>query len=52
MQLSQKPKIFLEFFFTFSKVRFISEHFQKKDDPPSSCIFKLTDSEKHCSINV
>ena len=29
MQLSQKPKIFSEFFFAFSKFRFNFEHFQK-----------------------
>ena len=46
MQLCEKRKTFCEFFFTFSKFRFSFEHFQKKDDPHSSCIFELTDSEK------
>ena len=46
MQLSQKWKTFSEFLFAFSKFRFNFEHFQKKDDPPSSCIFELSDSEK------
>ena len=46
MQLSQKRKIFYEFFFQFSKFRFHFEHFQKKDDPHSSFIFELTHSEK------
>ena len=32
MQLSQKRKIFSEFFFTFSKFRFNLEYFRKKDD--------------------
>ena len=30
MQLSQKRKILSNFFFTFSKLRFNFEHFQKK----------------------
>ena len=30
MQLSQKRKIFSQFFFAFSKFRFNFEHFQKK----------------------
>ena len=33
MQLSQKRKIFSQFFLAFSKFRFNFEHFQKKDDP-------------------
>ena len=44
-QLSQKPKIFSEFFFPFSKFRWNFEHFQKKG-PHSWCIFELTDSAK------
>ena len=32
MHLSQKPKLFSEFLFAFSKFRFNIEHFQKKDD--------------------
>ena len=32
VQLSQKGKIFCEFFFTFPKFRLYFEHFQKKDD--------------------
>ena len=52
MQLSQKRKIFSEFFFTFSKFKFNFEHFQKKDDPHSRCIFELTDSEIRGYISV
>ena len=37
---------FLGFFFLFSKFTINFEHFQEKDDPPSRCIFELTDSEK------
>ena len=46
MQLSQKRRTFPEFFFAFSKFRFNFEHFEKKDDAHSRCIFELTDSEK------
>ena len=46
MQLSEKRKIFSEFFFAVCKSRFNFEHFQKKDDPHSWCIFELTDCEK------
>ena len=52
MQLSQKRKIFSQFFFAFSKFRFNFEHFQKKDDAHSCCIFELSDSEKRGSLNV
>ena len=52
MILSQKKKTFSEFFYAFSKSRFNFEHFQKKDDSASSCIFELTNSEKRGQINV
>ena len=52
MHLSQKRKIFSESFFAFFKSRFNFEHFEKKDDAPSPCIFQLTDSEKRGKINV
>ena len=52
MHLSQKRKIFCGFFFSFSKFRFNFEHFQKKDDAHSSCIFEITDSERRCEINI
>ena len=35
MQLSQKEKIFSDFFFISLKSRLNFEHFQKEDDPPS-----------------
>ena len=45
MQLSQKQKIFLQFFCIFeTKLNF--EHCEKKEDPDSLCIFEITDSEK------
>ena len=47
MQLSKKRKLFSKlFFFPFSKFRFNFQHFQKKDDPQSWCIFEVTNSEK------
>ena len=42
-QLSQKRKTFLEFFYAFPKSRFNFEHFEKKDDLQSWCIFELRD---------
>ena len=41
----KKRKIFCEFFLIFSKFRVNFEHFQKKDDLHSWCIFEFTDSE-------
>ena len=38
MQLSQKQKFFSEIFSSFFKESLNLEHFQKKDDPNSSCI--------------
>ena len=52
MHLSEKRKIFSDFFFTFSKFRFNFEHFPKKGDPHDWCIFELTESEKRGQINV
>ena len=37
----RNEKCLLNFFFAFSKFRFNFEHFRKKDDPHSSCIFNL-----------
>ena len=39
MQLSQKRKIFFQFFVAFSTLKFNFEHFQKKNQPHSWCIF-------------
>ena len=47
MQLSQKRKTFSSFLFPFSRVTFNFKHFLTKDDRHSSCIFELTDSQKH-----
>ena len=42
----RKEKHLLDFFFAFPTFRFNFEHFQEKDDPHSSCIFQVTESEK------
>ena len=44
--LSQKRKSFSNFFSAFLKYTLNFEHFQKKDDPPSRCISRITVSEK------
>ena len=44
--LSQKRKIFSQFFCAFSKSTLNFEHFQKKDDPHSRCISQITVSKK------
>ena len=42
----RNEKYFVNFFFSIWKSRVNFEHFQKKDDSHSWCIFELTDSEK------
>ena len=44
--LSQKQKLFSEFFSAFFKPTLNFEHFQKKDDPRSRCSSQITVSEK------
>ena len=46
MLVSQKRKLFSQFFSAFLKSILNSEHFQKKDDPHSRCGCQLTVSEK------
>ena len=45
MQLSQKQKIFCEFYAAFLKCRLNFEHFDGKHDPHSFCISESTYSE-------
>ena len=52
MKVSGKQKTFSQFFSAFLKSSLSFEHFQKKDDSHSLRIFEITDSEKHCYINV
>ena len=46
IQLSQKEKTFLESFSSDLKSKVNFEHFQKKGDPVSWCIFETAESEK------
>ena len=46
MQLSQKQKDFSQLFAGIFESKLNFEHFEKKDDPHSFCIFKNTYSEK------
>ena len=46
MQLSQKQKPFYQFFLAFSKCALNLKHFQKKDDPHSLFLSKITHSGK------
>ena len=48
MQLSQKQKIFSDFFSAFVKSSLNFEYFLKKDDPHCWCDSELTDQEKPC----
>ena len=50
--LSQKQKLFSQFFAAFFKSALNFEHSRKKDDPHSRCISQITVSEKGDSINV
>ena len=45
MQLSQNKNTFSQFFADFLKSRLNLENFEKKDDPISFCISKITDSQ-------
>ena len=47
MKLSQKQKIFSEFFFAFLKSLLNLKHWTKKDDPRSSCSRGNNGSEKY-----
>ena len=45
MQLSQKKKIFFQFFFAFLKIQIQFYKFSEKDDPHSWYICEITDSD-------
>ena len=45
MQLSQKKKVFSQFFAAFLKGSLNFEYFEKRDDPLGFIIFEITDSE-------
>ena len=46
MHVSQKKKIFSQFFCAFLKSTLNFEHFQQKDDPHNLYISEITDSGK------
>ena len=50
--LSQKQKIFSEFFISFLKCAWNIEHFQKKDEYPSLIISEIIDAERRGYLNV
>ena len=50
--LSQKQKIFSEFFLAFLKCALNSEHLGKKDEYPSLVISRIIDSERGGDLNV
>ena len=52
LNLSQKPKIFSKKFSAFLESALNFEHFPKKDDPHSLCIFEIADYERHAQINL
>ena len=47
MELSQKEKNFLNFFFCFFKIYIKFKHLPKRDDPHSGCISGNTGSKKY-----
>ena len=50
--LSQKQKIFSEFFIAFLKFAWNLEHFQKKDEYPSLIISEIIYAERRGYLNV
>ena len=45
MQLSKKLKTYSQFFFSFLKSSSNFEHFEKKDDIHSQCIYEIIDCQ-------
>ena len=50
--LSQKQKIFSQFFIAFLKCAWNLEHFQKKDEYPRLIISEIIDAERRGYLNV
>ena len=50
--ISQKQKIFSEFFIAYLKCASNLEHFEKKDEHPSLVISEIIDSERGGYLNV
>ena len=51
-QLSQKQKIFSEFFIALLKCAWKLEHFQKKDEHPRLIISEIIEAERRGYLNV
>ena len=52
LQLSDKLKTFSQFFIAFLESTSNFEHFEKKDEPHSSSIYEVTDSERRAYLNA
>ena len=52
LQLSEKLKTFSQFFIEFLESTLNLEHFEKKDEPHSSSIYEVTDSERRAYLNA
>ena len=52
LQLSEKLKTFSQFFIAFLESTLNFEHFEKKDEPHSSSIYEVTDSERRAYLNA
>ena len=52
LQLSETLKTFSQFFIAFLESTLILEHFEKKDEPHSSSIYEVTDSERRAYLNA
>ena len=52
LQLSKKLKTCSRFFIAFLESTLNLEHFEKKDEPHSSSIYEVTDSERRAYLNA
>ena len=52
MKLSEKVKIFSQFFTAFLNSTFNFEHFEKKDESHSLCLSEIVDCEIDVYLNV
>ena len=52
LKLSEKLKTFSQCFIAFLESTLNLEHFEKKDEPHSSSIYEVTDSERRAYLNA
>ena len=52
MQLSKKPETFSQFFIVFLQSTLNFEHFEKKNEPHSSSIFEVINSQRGVYLNA